>query len=67
MLKWKKPLGGYFVSVNTMRGCAKETVRLAKEAGLESLQLSVERDNEPSIKTILKNGGKYERSFEFEG
>ena len=34
MLNWKKPLGGYFVSVNTMHGCAKETVRLAKEAGL---------------------------------
>ena len=34
ILKWKKPLGGYFVSVNTMHGCAKETVRLAKEAGL---------------------------------
>jgi len=29
--------------------------------------LSVERDNEPSVKTIIKNGGKYERSFEFEG
>lgn len=29
--------------------------------------LSVERDNEPSIKTIIKNGGVYERSFEFEG
>ena len=40
---------------------------VAKEAGLDSLQLGVERSNEPSIKTILKNGGKYERSFEFEG
>ncbi len=34
MLKWVKPLGGYFVSVNTLPHCAKETVRLAKEAGL---------------------------------
>ena len=42
-------------------------IEVAKEAGLESLQLGVERDNEPSIRTILKNGGKYERSFEFEG
>ena len=42
-------------------------IEVAKKAGLDSLQLSVERDNEPSIKTILKNGGKYERSFEFEG
>ena len=34
---------------------------------LEEVHLSVERDNEPSVKTIVKNGGKYERSFEFEG
>lgn len=33
-LNWITPLGGYFVSVNTLPGCAKETVRLAKEAGL---------------------------------
>jgi DNA-binding transcriptional MocR family regulator len=34
LLTWHKPKGGYFVSVFTMDGCAKETVRLAKEAGL---------------------------------
>ncbi len=34
LLKWHKPMGGYFISVFTMDGCAKETVRLAKEAGL---------------------------------
>ena len=34
---------------------------------MASLQLSVERLNEPSVKTIKKNGGLYERSFEFEG
>jgi DNA-binding transcriptional MocR family regulator len=34
MLTWTKPKGGYFVSVCTMDGCAKETVRLAKECGL---------------------------------
>lgn len=39
----------------------------AAEAGMDRLQLSVERDNEPSVKTIIRNGGKYERSFEFEG
>lgn len=33
-LNWHKPMGGYFISVYTMDGCAKETVRLAKEAGL---------------------------------
>ena len=35
----------------------------AKEAGLKSLQLSAEKSNTPSIKTIIKNGGKYSRSF----
>ena len=40
---------------------------VAKDAGLPSLQLSVERTNEPSVKTIVKNGGVYERSFEHEG
>ena len=37
---------------------------VAKRVGLDSLQLSVERSNEPSVKTIKKNGGVYERSFE---
>lgn len=31
---WRNPKGGYFVSVNLMDGCAKETVRLLKEAGV---------------------------------
>ena len=42
-------------------------IHRAVEIGLDNLQLSVERSNEPSVKTILKNGGKYERSFTFEG
>ena len=54
-----------------MKGYATEMLRLiierAAEIGLGKLQLSVERTNEPSVKTILKNGGKYERSFTFEG
>jgi len=53
------------------KGYATEMLRLllkyAKEIGLKELHLSVERDNIPSIKTIVKNGGKIERSFEFEG
>ncbi|SEQ96969.1 Predicted acetyltransferase [Lachnospiraceae bacterium NE2001] len=40
---------------------------VARNSGLASLQLSVERSNEPSVKTIVKNGGVYERSFEFQG
>ncbi len=34
LLSWTKPQGGYFVAVDTLPGCAKETVRLAKEAGV---------------------------------
>lgn len=41
--------------------------KLAKKAGLNTLQLSVEKENISSIKTITKNGGIYQRSFEFEG
>ena len=31
---WHNPNGGYFVSVNLLPGCAKETIRLLKEAGV---------------------------------
>ena len=31
---WCNPKGGYFVAVDTIPGCAKETVALAKEAGV---------------------------------
>ena len=52
------------------KGYATEMLRqilvIAKENGLSELHLSVERTNEPSVKTILKNGGVYERSFTFE-
>lgn len=34
MAKWSNPKGGYFVSVDTMPGCAKRVVSLAKEAGV---------------------------------
>lgn len=33
-LTWAKPYGGYFIAVDTLPNCAKETVRLAKECGL---------------------------------
>lgn len=32
--RWHRPNGGYFISVNVMDGCAKETIRLLKEAGV---------------------------------
>ena len=62
---------GYSVRPSERRkGYATEMLRLiierAAEIGLGKLQLSVERTNEPSVKTIRKNGGVYERSFEFE-
>ena len=44
----------------------RQVIEVAKESGLGEIHLSVERSNEPSVKTIKKNGGVYERSFEFE-
>ena len=63
---------GYSVRPTERRkGYATEMLRqiiiAAKKIGLSELNLSVERDNEASIKTIVKNGGKYYRSFEYEG
>lgn len=34
LASWTDPKGGYFVSLDTLDGCAKETLRLAKEAGV---------------------------------
>ena len=32
--RWSRPNGGYFISFDAMEGCAKEIVKLAKEAGV---------------------------------
>ena len=34
ILTWTPPKGGYFISVDTMPGCAKAVVAMAKEAGV---------------------------------
>lgn len=34
LASWSRPKGGYFISLDTLPGCAKRTVALAKEAGV---------------------------------
>ena len=63
---------GYSVAPSQRRkGIATCMLRLlldkARYAGLDVLHLSVERSNTPSIRTIVRNGGEFERSFEYEG
>ncbi|WP_081673481.1 GNAT family N-acetyltransferase [Butyrivibrio sp. FC2001] len=63
---------GYSVRPSERRkGYATQMLELviwrAAEVGMDKLQLSVEKSNTASIKTITKNGGKYARSFTFEG
>ena len=62
---------GYSVRPSERRkGYATEILRqiclVARKYGLKQLQLSVEKDNAASIKTIEKNGGNYCRSFTFD-
>lgn len=40
-----------------------QVMGVAKEAGMETLHISVEKTNAASIKVIQKNGGVWERSF----
>ncbi len=35
ILEWNKPTGGYFISVNTLDGCASKIVKMAADAGLK--------------------------------
>ena len=38
-----------------------------RRKGIATEMLRQLLDNEPSVKTIIRNGGVYERSFEFDG
>jgi len=63
---------GYSVRpLERKKGFATEMLRqvlvVAKQVGLKQVQLSCEKDNVPSVKTIEKNGGIYERSFQYRG
>ncbi|RDU23199.1 GNAT family N-acetyltransferase [Anaerosacchariphilus polymeriproducens] len=53
------------------KGYATEMLRQiiirAKDCKMKELNLAVEKSNIPSIKTINRNGGVYERSFHYEG
>ncbi|MBP0966949.1 MAG: GNAT family N-acetyltransferase [Oscillospiraceae bacterium] len=53
------------------KGIATEMLRqicgIARRAGMASLRLSVMQKNLPSVRTILKNGGVYQRSFPCDG
>lgn len=69
-----KDLGncGYSVRPSERKkGYATEMLRqliwVAKEAEMNELHISVEKENMASVKVIQKNGGVYERSFSFEG
>jgi predicted acetyltransferase len=43
----------------------KKVIKIAQDMGLKEVQLSCETENIPSVKTIIKNGGKYKRSFKY--
>jgi len=41
----------------------KQVIEVAKQTRMKQLLISAKRENIPSVKTIIKNGGVYKRSF----
>ena len=53
-VEWTKPKGGYFISLDVPKGCAKRVVALAKEAGVELTPAGATHPhgNDPDDRTI---------------
>lgn len=51
---WTKPKGGYFITLDVMDGCAKQVVKLAKQAGVELTPAGAThpQGNDPQDRTI---------------
>jgi DNA-binding transcriptional MocR family regulator len=54
LASWTRPKGGYFITMEVPSGCAKRTVKLAKEAGLELTPAGATHPhgNDPDDRTI---------------
>jgi DNA-binding transcriptional MocR family regulator len=52
--RWTRPRGGYFISLDVLDGCAKQVVKLAKEAGVELTPAGATHPygNDPHDRTI---------------
>jgi DNA-binding transcriptional MocR family regulator len=51
---WTRPKGGYFITLDVLDGCAKQVVKLAKEAGVELTPAGATHPlgNDPQDRTI---------------
>ena len=53
-MPWTRPKGGYFISLDVPKGCARRVVALAKEAGVELTPAGATHPygNDPDDRTI---------------
>jgi DNA-binding transcriptional MocR family regulator len=53
-LSWTRPKGGYFISLDVPKGCARRVVALAKQAGIELTPAGATHPhgNDPEDRTI---------------